>query len=136
MALTVYQGYQGSVKFHASGGAVAAIAGVTAWSIGISKEIISTTNISDTYEKRVGGLVSGSGSVELLYTTESASLIAAVNTTEDPGTALFELYLDTDGGKKISFAGIIDSADYGSSTDDIQRVVCTFVTNGTITTSV
>ena len=136
MALTVYQGYQGSVKFHASGGAVATIAGVTAWSIGISKEIISTTNISDTYEKRVGGLVSGSGSIELLYTAESASIIAAVNTTEDPGTALFELYRDTDGGKKISFAGIIDSADYGSSTDDIQRVVCTFVTNGTITTTV
>jgi hypothetical protein len=135
MALTVYQGYQGSVKFHASGGAVATVAGVTAWSISIDKQIISTTSFADTYEKNVGGLVSGSGSIELMYTAENVSLIAAVNATEDPGTALFELYLDTDGGKKISFAGIIDSAEYGSSTDDVQRVICSFVTNGTITTT-
>lgn len=130
-----YHGYQGSVKFHPSGGAVVAIAGVTSWSMAISKEVLVTTQINDTYEKKVGGLVSGKGTIELVYNTNSTALIAAVNSSQDPGTAAFELYLDTAGGKKISFAGLIESAEYGSSTDDVQRITCTFVTNGTITTT-
>lgn len=136
MATTYYQGYQGSVKFHPTGGAVATVAAVTAWSISISKEVFTTTRIEDTYEKRVGGLISGSGSIDLLYNTASTDLIAAVNSTEDPGTATFELYLDVEGGKKISFAGLIDSANYGTTADDVQRISCTFVTNGVITTTV
>lgn len=131
-----YHGYQGSVKFHPSGGAVVAIAGVTSWSMAITKEVLTTTQINDTYEKRVGGLVSGKGTIELVYNTDSTALIAAVNSSQDPGTAAFELYLDTAGGKKISFAGLIESAEYGSSTDDVQRITCGFVTNGTITTTV
>lgn len=136
MATTYYNGYQGSVKFHPTGGSVVAIAAVASWSLAISKEIISTTQANDTYEKRVGGIISGSGSIDLLYNTTDSALISAINRTEDTGNALFELYLDTDGGKKVTFAGIIDSAEYGSTTDDVQRVSCTFVTNGTITTTV
>ena len=136
MATTYYNGYQGSVKFHPTGGAVVAIAAVTSWSLSISKEILSTTQFNDTYEKSVGGLISGSGSIDLLYNAADSALISAINRTQDPGNALFELYLDTDGNKKVTFAGIIDSAEYGSTTDDVQRVSCTFVTNGTITTTV
>lgn len=136
MATTYYKGYQGSVKFHPTGGAVVAVAAVTSWSLSISKEILSTTQLNDTYEKKVGGLISGSGSIDLLYNVTDSALIAAINRTQDPGDALFELYLDADSGKKVSFAGIIDSAEYGSTTDDVQRVSCTFVTSGTITTTV
>lgn len=136
MTTTYYNGYQGSVKFHPTGGSVAAIAAVTSWSLAIKKQIFSTTQFNDTYEKNVGGLISGSGSIDLLYNTSDSALISAVNRTEDAADALFELYLDTDGGKKVTFAGIIDSAEYGSVTDDVQRVSCTFVTSGTITTTV
>ena len=136
MTTTYYDGYQGSVKFHPTGGAVVAIAAVTAWSLDVKKEIIVTTQANDTYERNVGGLISGSGTIELIYNTTDSAIISAINTVEDAGNASFELYLDTDGNKKISFSGLIDSAEYSSTVDDVQRVSCTFVTSGTITTAV
>lgn len=136
MTTTYYDGYQGSVKFHPTGGAVVAIAAVTAWSLDVKKEIIVTTQANDTYERNVGGLISGSGTIEIIYNTTDSAIISAINTVEDAGNASFELYLDTDGNKKISFSGLIDSAEYSSTVDDVQRVSCTFVTSGTITTAV
>jgi hypothetical protein len=133
---TYYQGYEGSVKFHPTGGTAAVVVAVTAWSISISKEIFSTTRVGDSYEKRAGGLISGSGSIELVYTDNAGAIITAVNREEDIGDAVFELYLDSAGTKSITFSGLIDKADYGSSVDDVQRISCTFVTNGTITTNV
>jgi len=131
--MAYYQGYQGSVKFNATGGATDTIVNVTEWSINIEKQIIETTKINDTYAKKVGGLVSGSGSVKLIYTATDTSFIEAVNTSSDPGTALFELYVSQSEAKKISFNGLINSASYSAVRDDIQTMSCSFVTNGTIT---
>lgn len=136
MTVTIYRGYEGLFKFNSTGGAAATVTRVTNWNISIKKEVLETTQVGDTYAKNVGGLISGSGDIELLYTGENNSLIEAINATDDTGLGLFELYLSSADAKKISFNGIIDSADYGVTIDDVQRITCTFVTTGTITMDV
>ena len=64
-------------------------------------------------------LISGSGTVDLLYTATSgddtAEIISDVLTTEDAGDASFNLFLDTSGSKKLSFNGIITGTSFSSS---------------------
>lgn len=133
MSTTYYRGFEGLFKFNNTGGATATVTQVLSWDITIKKDIIETTQQGDTYVKRVGGLVSGSGNVELIYTGNNVSLIEAIITSEDAGLGLFELYLSSADSKKISFNGIIESADYGASVDDVQKIRCSFVTTGAIT---
>ena len=45
----------------------------------------------------------------------------------------FELFLDTSGAKKMSFSGIVTSADFGTSIGDLQSVSVSFQTSGAIT---
>lgn len=129
---TYYHGYEGSVRFNATGGSTSQVTTVTSWAITITKQILNTTTIEDTFERRAGGLVSGSGSIELIYNGENTDLIESINSSSDNGDALFELYLSEESGKRILFNGILESASYGSSIDGIQKINCNFVTNGTI----
>ena len=75
--------------------------------------------MGDTYGGNVGGIIQGSGSVEVIYTASSgdemADFIDHINTATDEGTALFELFLDTSGTKKISFDGVVTSADLSAT---------------------
>lgn len=135
MAITYYQGYEGAVRFNSAGGSAAEVTQVVSWSLEVKKELHETTRYGDTYATSVGGLVSGRGSIEVIYTGDNNSLIEAVNTANDTGSAIFELYLSSSRGKKIIFNGIIDSAQYGANAgDDIQRVNCSFITTGPINT--
>lgn len=136
MTTTIYHGYQGSVRFHPTGGTASALTRVTSWSLSVRKQVVTTTRIGDTYEKNAGTLISGSGKLELIYDGSNTDLITAINRIDDPGNAAFELYLDTAGNKRISFAGLIDNAEYGTTVEDVQRISCTFVTNGTITLNI
>jgi hypothetical protein len=131
--MAYYYGYQGSVKFNSTGGAAATIVKVTEWTISVEKQIYETTQINDTYSKKCGGLISGSGTVNLIYTGDNNSFIEAVNTSSDAGQALFELYLSETDTKRIVFNGIITKASYSASVEDISKMSCDFVTNGTIT---
>jgi hypothetical protein len=133
MTKTFYNGYEGSVRFDSAGTSAAEVTAVTAWAITVTKEVLSSTRVGDTYEGRVGGLISASGSIDLLYTGDNNSLIEAINTPADTGTALFELYLHAGQNKKIRFAGLIESASYGASRDDVQTISCKFVASGPIT---
>jgi hypothetical protein len=85
-------------------------------------------------------LISGSGTCEVLYTASSSDetnvFIEHVNTASDEGLALFELFLDTTGTKKISFTGLITSAEYGATVGELEVITCNFTTSGTITTSI
>jgi hypothetical protein len=134
-----YRGEQGSVKFDDAGVTTAAIASTRSWSMTIEKDVLETTALGATYKSNIGGLIAGSGSVELMYTASSAdetkAFITAANTATDQGVATFELFLDTTGTKKISFAGLITSADYSATVGELEVVTCNFVTTGTITTS-
>lgn len=135
--MAFYRGQQGSVKFDDAGSSAAAISSTRAWSLTVEKAVLETTSLGATYASNVGGIINGSGSVELLYTASSSDetnvFIEAVNTASDAGAALFELYLDTTGTKKISFDGVITSADYSATVGELEVITCNFVTNGAIT---
>ena len=136
--MAFYRGQQGSVKFDDAGSYTAAIASTTAWSLTLEKETLDTTALGATARSNVGGLISGSGSCELLYTATSGDetnvFIEHVNTANDAGAAAFELYLD--GTKKITFDGVITGADYSATTGEIEKVNVSFVTNGAVTLSI
>ncbi len=135
--MAFYRGQQGSVKFDDGGATGVAIASTRSWSLTVEKESLDTTALGATYRANVGGLISGSGTVELLYTASSAdetnTFIEYVNTANDEGLALFELFLDTTGTKKISFDGVITSAEYSATVGEIEVITINFVTNGAIT---
>lgn len=135
--MAFYRGQQGSVKFDDAGSSAAAITSTRSWSLTVEKESLDTTALGDTYRANVGGLISGSGTCEILYTASSADetnvFIEYVNTANDDGTALFELYLDTSGGKKITFDGVITSAEYSATVGEVEVITLNFVTNGAIT---
>jgi len=135
--MAFYRGQQGSVKFDDAGATAAAITSTRSWSLTVEKESLDTTALGATYRANVGGLISGSGTCEILYTASSADetnvFIEHVNTANDEGAALFELYLDTTGTKKISFDGVITSAEYSATVGEIEVITLNFVTNGAIT---
>jgi hypothetical protein len=135
--MAFYRGQQGSVKFDDAGTTAAAIASTRSWSLTVEKESLDTTALGATYRANVGGLISGSGTVELLYTAtsgdETNAFIEMVNSATDQGDALFELFLDTNSTKKVSFDGVITSAEYSATVGEIEVITVNFVTNGTIT---
>ena len=135
--MAFYRGQQGSVKFDDAGSSAAAITSTRSWSLTVEKESLDTTALGATYRANVGGLISGSGTCEILYTASSSDetnvFIEHVNTANDEGLALFELFLDTTGTKKISFDGVITSAEYSATVGEIEVITLNFVTNGDIT---
>ncbi len=138
--MAFYRGQQGSVKFDDAGATAVTIASTRSWSMTVEKESLDTTALGATYRANVGGLISGSGTCELMYTASSAdetnAFIEMVNTANDQGEALFELYLDTSGTKKITFDGVITSAEYSATVGELEVITINFVTNGTITLDV
>ena len=135
--MAFYRGQQGSVKFDDAGSSAAAITSTRSWSLTVEKESLDTTALGATYRANVGCLISGSGTCEILYTASSADetnvFIEHVNTANDEGLALFELFLDTTGTKKISFDGVITSDEYSATVGEIEVITLNFVTNGAIT---
>ena len=135
--MAFFRGEEGSVKFKNAAGTTEAVVSTTGWSLSVAKDTLDCTAHGATSRSYVGSLVSGSGSVEFLYTAasgdETANLLSDVLTTEDAGDAQFELYLDTSGSKKVSFSGIVTSVDLGAAVGDLQSVSVSFQTNGAIT---
>jgi len=138
--MAFFRGEEGSVKFKNGTGTTEAIVSTTGWSLDTTKETLECTGHGDTFRKYVGGLMSGSGSIDFLYTAasgdETANLLADVLTAEDPADAQFELFLDTSGTKKVSFNGIVTGTSLSAATGDIETVSVSFITSGTITNAV
>lgn len=140
--MAFYRGQQGTVKFDkdAAGGALSEIAAVRSWSMSIDKEQLEVTDHGDTFRAYVGGLVSGTGSCEVLYDAPSAGdkldLFNEALTTEDPANANFELYLDESGDKKLSFAALVTNAEFSATVGEIEVVTISFTANGTITSGI
>lgn len=134
--MAFYRGQQGIVKFDDAGTTAATIASTRSWSMTVEKESLDTTALGATYRANVGGLISGSGTCELMYTATSSdetnAFIEMVNSANDEGLALFELYLDSAGTKKISFDGVITSAEYSATVGEIEVITINFVSNGAI----
>ena len=138
--MAFYRGEEGSVKFDDAGASNSAITSTRSWTLTLDKAVLETTSMGDTYAGNVGGIVSGSGSVEVIYTAsssdETAAFVDHINTATDEGTASFELFLDTSGDKKVSFDGVVTSAEMGATIGELEIITVNFVTNGTITTAI
>ena len=138
--MAFFRGEEGSVSFDNGSGTVGAIASTTSWTLDVTKDTLETTSHGATSRSFVGSLISGSGTVDLIYTATSgddtAELITDVLTTEDAGDAAFNLFLDTSGTKKLSFNGVITGTTYSSAVGDLNTVSVSFITNGAITSAI
>ncbi len=135
--MAFFRGEEGSVNFKNSSGTTEAVVSTTGWTLDTTKDTLDVTAHGDTFRKNIGGLISGSGTVDFLYTAatgnETANLLADVLTTEDAADANFELFLDTSGTKKVSFSGIVTGTSLSSTVGDLSTVSVSFITSGTIT---
>ena len=138
--MVFFGGDDGSVFFDNGAGSVGLIASTTAWTLDVTKDTLDVTAHGDTSRKNVGSLISGSGTVDLIYTATSgddtAEIITDVLTTEDSGDAAFNLFLDTSGTKKLSFNGTITGTSYSSTVGDLSTISVSFITNGAITSAI
>ena len=134
-----YRGEEGSVKFKNSSGTTEAVVQTRSWSLDVSKDVLDTTVHGNTARSFVGSLISGTGSVEFLYTAatgnETKNLLDEVLVTEDAADAQFELYIDTSGSKKWSFSGIITGMSTSTAIGDLTKVTANFQTSGAITSA-
>ena len=138
--MAILRGEQGAVQFDAAGSTNATIVGTRSWSLSVTKETLDVTDHGDTFRSFVGSLVSGSGTVELVYdpdATGQAGFLEDVITTADPADATFELFTTgtTSGTDSVSFAGIITDMEITSTVGELVIVSCNFVTSGAITSN-
>ena len=139
--MAFFRGEEGSVLFDKAGSSAAAVAGTTSWTLDITKDVLETTDHGDTFRTYTGGLVAGTGSVELQYTQGASStkeselindILAAPSTEAESANAQFKLYLDTSGTKGFTFDAIITNATFGTTVGDLTTVSCSFQTCGDI----
>ena len=138
--MATLRGEQGAVQFETGSGTLATVVGTRSWSLTITKETYETTDHGDTFRNFIGGLISGSGTVELVYdpdATGQAGLIEDIVKTNDATDASFELFTTgtTTGTDSVQFGGIITSMEITSTVGELVVVSCDFVTSGTITSN-
>lgn len=138
--MAVLRGEQGSVQFETGAGSLATVIGTRSWTLNITKDTLDTTVHGNTFRQFVGSLISGSGTVELVYdpdATGQAGLIEDIVKTNDTADASFELFTtgSSSGTDSVAFGGIITSMDITSSVGDLVVATCNFVTNSTITSN-
>jgi len=138
--MATLRGEQGTVQFDAAGSTNATIVGTRSWSLTITKDTLDTSKQGDTFRSFIGSMVSGSGTVELVYdpdATGQAGFIEDVVTTADTADATFELFTTgtTTGSDSVSFAGIITDMEITSTVGELVIVSCSFITSGTITSN-
>ena len=138
--MAILRGEQGAVQFDAAGSSNATVVGTRSWSLSITKETLDVTDHGDTFRSFIGSMVSGSGTVELVYdpdATEQPGLIEDVITTADTADATFELFTTgtTSGSDSVSFAGIITDMEITSTVGELVVVSCNFITSGAITSN-
>ena len=139
--MAFYRGEQGTVFFDKdSSGGISEIAAVRSWSMTVEKDVLETTAQGATYKANIGGLLGGTGSMEVLYDApgsgDKLDLIKDAGTATDEGNAFVELYLDETGGKKITGSIVINSTEYGATVGELEMVTINFTMNGTITLSI
>ena len=135
--MAFFRGEEGSVKFSKDGtaGELGTVVSTTGWSLDITKDTLECTAHGDNSRKYVGGLISGSGTVDFLYTAATATdatgeILRDVLQADDPADAKFELFLN--GSNKVTFDGVITGTTLSAQTGDLETVSVSFTTNGDI----
>ena len=143
--MAFYRGEQGNVLFKKdSGDTLTVVTAVRSWSLTIDKESLEVTKMGDTFRDRVGGLIGGSGSIEVFYEKTAAGdgkgdLIREILTTPatESTVASAELYTYDAGSQaatseKLAFDVLITSAEFSASVGELQVVTFNFETKGAI----
>lgn len=135
--MSTIRGEQGSVQFETGGGSLAQVVGTRSWSFTATKETYDTTAHGATSRTFVGGLISGSGTVELIYdpdATNQPELIEDVFKANDSVDATFELFTtgSTTLTDSLKFAGIITDMEITSTVGELDIVTCSFITSGDV----
>ncbi len=138
--MATIRGEAGSVEFETGSGTLATVVGTRSWSLTTTKETLDTSVHGDTFRQFVGSMISGSGTVELVYdpdATGQAAFVEDVMKTGDTADASFELFTtgNTNGTDSLAFGGIITDMEIGSTVGDLVVVSCSFITSGAITSS-
>ena len=138
--MATLRGEQGAVQFETGSGSLATVVGTRSWSLSITKETYETTDHGDTFRNFIGGLISGSGTIEIVYdpdATNQPEIIEDVIKTNDAVDASFELFTTgtTSGTDSVSFNGIITDMEITSTVGELVIATCSFVTSGTITSN-
>ena len=134
--MAFFRGEEGSVKFSKDGSeALATVISTTGWSLDITKDTLDVTAHGDNSRKFIGGLVSGSVSVDFLYTAATATdatgeILRDVLQADDPADAQFELFLN--GSNKVTFNAVVTGTSLSTATGDLETVSVSFTTNGDI----
>ena len=74
--MAFFRGEEGSVSFDNGSGSVGAIASTTAWTLDTTKDTLDVTAHGATSRSFVGSLISGSCTVDFLYTAASLRCFA------------------------------------------------------------
>jgi len=138
--MATLRGEQGAVQFETGSGTLATVVGTRSWSLTITKETYETTDHGDTFRNFIGGLISGSGTIEIVYdpdATNQPEIIEDVIKANDAVDASFELFTTgtTSGTDSVSFNGIITDMEITSTVGELVIATCSFVTSGTITSN-
>ena len=143
--MAFYRGEQGNVLFkHDSADTLTVVTAVQSWSLSIEKDALDATVFGNEFRNPVGGLISGSGTIEVFYEKTAAGdgkgdLIREILTTPstEGTTASAELYTydagsQGSGSEKITFDILITSAEFNATVGELQVVTLSFETKGTI----
>ena len=138
--MAILRGEEGSVEFETGSGTLGLIAGTRSWSLSITKETLDVTDHGDTFRSFVGSLISGSGTVELIFNEGDASQKGFFDDVLKPSDAVdasFELFRagNTNDADSFTFSGIITDAEMSSTVGEIVTVSANFVTSGTISSN-
>ena len=138
--MAILRGEEGSVEFETGSGSLAVVVGTRSWSLSVTKETLDVTDHGDTFRSFVGSLISGTGTVELIFNEGEATqktFFDDVLKTSDATDASFELFRsgNTNDADSFTFAGIIESAEITSTVGELVIVTCNFITSGTITSN-
>jgi hypothetical protein len=138
--MATIRGESGSVQFETGSGSLAAVVGTRSWSLTTTKETLDTSVHGNTFRQFVGSMISGSGTVELVYdpdATGQAAFIEDVIKTGDTADASFELFTtgSSSGSDSVAFGGIITDMEISSTVGELVTVSCSYITSGTITSN-
>ena len=86
--MAILRGEEGSVQFDAAGTTNATIVGTRSWTLNITKDTLDVTDHGDTFRSFVGSLVSGSGTVELVYDPDATGQAAFIEDVINTGDTL------------------------------------------------
>ena len=138
--MATLRGEQGTVQFETGSGSLATVVGTRSWSFTATKDTYDVTAHGATSRSFIGGLISGSGTIEIIYdpdATNQPELIEDVFKANDAVDANFELFTTgtsttTD---SLKFAGIVTDMEITSTVGELVIATCSFITSGDVTSN-